>query len=413
MADTAKRPRRSAPRKSTVGRAAADARKATSFSRGAGDGRAIRRDDAHASAPANPLAQDLAAIVELSPDGIVTFDERGAAYANPAFTRLTGIAGETLRALDAARFDALLGGLADPAQPIASFATLGRDASDVLHLVRPRRATLERTVRERRNRDGSRAGWIVYLRDATQEAETEQRRNEFLSTAAHELRTPMASIHGFAELLLAREFDAATRRDLLATIHAQSSLVTELLNELLDLARIEAHAGRDFRLRAVPLLPMVQETLASLHIPNDPRPVALADARGLPDVHADPEKFGRALANVLANAYKYSPNGGTIGIAFRTRRAAAGREVGVVVRDEGIGMTPAEAARACERFYRTEAASAIPGTGLGLALVHEIVQRHGGCVAIDSAPGKGTAVTLWLRAAASPRKRGARSRDAR
>jgi signal transduction histidine kinase len=99
---------------------------------------------------------------------------------------------------------------------------------------------------------------------------------------------------------------------------------------------------------------------------------------------------------VVSNAYKYSPNGGAIVLSASTRQNDGRSEIGLTVADHGIGMKPEEAERAFERFYRADASGSIPGTGLGLALVKEIVEIHGGQVELRSAPGEGTAVTLWL-----------------
>jgi signal transduction histidine kinase len=222
-------------------------------------------------------------------------------------------------------------------------------------------------------------------------------KTEFLSTAAHELRTPLASIHGFSELLLKRDFDAATRRDLLQTIHRQSTNLAGLVNELLDLARIEARADKDFRLEVQPLQPIVEATVRYLLVPDDPRPIGLKLAPVLPLVRVDAAKLEQALLNVLSNAYKYSPGGG--GVELETFLGEGGGEVGIAIRDRGIGMSAEEVGRVCERFFRADTSGAIPGTGLGMSLVKEIMEILGGRIVIDSHPGRGSTVTLWLPAA--------------
>ncbi len=97
-----------------------------------------------------------------------------------------------------------------------------------------------------RTSEASHVSQVRYFRDITRESEVEQMKSEFLSTAAHELRTPMASIYGYAELLLTPDFDTDTRREMVGTIYRQSELMSSIINELLDLARFEARRGKDF-----------------------------------------------------------------------------------------------------------------------------------------------------------------------
>jgi signal transduction histidine kinase len=258
-----------------------------------------------------------------------------------------------------------------------------------MQLMIPERRMLTRSVR--REEGGSK---VLYFRDVTRETEVDRMKSEFLTTAAHELRTPMASVYGFSELLLRRQFDDHTRQDLLSTIHRQAGALIQLLNELLDLARIEARAGKDFRIAVQPLRPILETTVASLLVPNDPRRVSADLPDGTVQCAVDPDKLRQALTNLLSNAYKYSPAGGEI--RLDTVRDDRGARVGIRVSDHGIGMTPEQLARCFERFYRADASGNIPGTGLGLALVKEIVEIQGGSVELRSRPGEGTTAVVWL-----------------
>ena len=260
----------------------------------------------------------------------------------------------------------------------------------LLHLLEPERRILSCSVRLEEG--GSK---VLYFRDITREAEVDRMKSEFLSTAAHELRTPMASVFGFSELLLKRDYDDKTRKDLLSTIHRQAGALIHLLNELLDLARIEARAGKDFKIKVQPLKPIVENTVAALLVPNDPRKVVVDLPETLPHCAVDAEKLQQALTNLLSNAYKYSPNGGEIRLDVITVGHAD--QVGIRVTDHGIGMTPEQLARCFERFYRADASQNIPGTGLGLALVKEIIEIFGGSVQVESAAGRGTTATVWLK----------------
>jgi signal transduction histidine kinase len=207
-------------------------------------------------------------------------------------------------------------------------------------------------------------------------------------------------VHGFAELLVSRDFDADTARTIAKTIHRQSSLLVQMVNELLDLARMEAGQGRDFACETQELAPIVRETANGLMMPGDPRRVEFVPADG--DSHranVDAAKLRLAVTNVLANAYKYSRGHGAIRLSLPTRLHHGRVEVGVRVEDQGIGMTPDQLERVFERFYRADPSGTVPGTGLGMTLVKEIVETMKGTVAVESTPGQGTTVTLWLPSA--------------
>lgn len=234
----------------------------------------------------------------------------------------------------------------------------------------------------------------IYVRDVTAEVEVDRMKSEFLAHAAHELRTPMASIFGFSELLISQEFDEATRKELLATIHKQTAWLVKIINELLDLARIEARRGKDFKFEAVRLAPLAASAIEALNADVTRWPIEIAISADLPPVRADEAKLCQALLNVIGNAVKYSPAGGAIEI--RGLISPSGRQAGFSVTDHGIGLTAAQAARVGERFYRADDSGKIPGTGLGMAIVKEIVELHGGSFEIESALGHGTTVILWL-----------------
>jgi signal transduction histidine kinase len=239
---------------------------------------------------------------------------------------------------------------------------------------------------------------ILYFRDITHEAEVDRMKSEFLSHAAHELRTPMASIYGFTELLMTQEFDETDRRDFLDTIYRQSSLMISIINELLDLARIEARRGKDFTITAVDVRELLRDVVSGFKTPDGRPSPTEPPADGQFRVSADRKKLTQAISNVISNAYKYSPDGGAVGLELVKSpddRDAPPR-IGIRIADHGIGMTPEQLARVCERFYRADTSGQIPGTGLGMSIVKEIVELHGGELELTSKVGAGTTVTLWL-----------------
>jgi signal transduction histidine kinase len=197
-------------------------------------------------------------------------------------------------------------------------------------------------------------------------------------------------------LLLHHDFDTANRREILDTIHQQTDWLVHIINELLDLARIESRRGKDFMIEAIQLASLVDMVTQALNIDKSRWPLEMVQLDDLPPVRADQAKLRQVLTNVIGNAVKYSPNGGAIEIHGIRRDHADGSLAGITIRDRGIGMTTEQAARVCERFYRVDTSGNIPGTGLGMAIVKEVVELLGGSIDITSAPGLGTTVTILL-----------------
>ena len=333
-------------------------------------------------------------VFALSPDGFVTFDAAGIlTNVNPAFVRMTHMAQSELLGMDAQTFDRRMAALSDPAQPWPALTLDGSEEAQRLWLLRPERRVLERSARVAPQ---GRSETVLYFRDITQQFEVDRMKSEFLSTAAHELRTPLASIFGFAELLLNREYDEAARKRMHGIIHRQSRVLVNLINDLLDLARIEARAGQDFRYEDLPVKMLINATLEGLTMPGDTHRVALDMPQSMPRIRVDHEKMVRALSNIITNAFKYSPDGGEVRLSVTEVTRNSRLMAGIHVSDQGIGMTPEQQARIFERFYRADPSGNIPGTGLGMSLVKEIMDLHGGEIEIVSAPGEGTTVTLWL-----------------
>jgi signal transduction histidine kinase len=352
-------------------------------------------------------------VFDLSPDGFVVFNSSGhLAFVNHAFQAMTGWAGLTGsgEGLTLDEFDHRMRTLCDPSVPYVTLQQLLADSiaspepggaaaagADTLALVAPERRMLARAVRgHAQGHDET----IVFFRDITRETEVDRMKSEFLTTAAHELRTPMVSVFGFTELLLRRPVPEARRRDMLETIHRQASLLINMVNELLDLARIEARQGKDLKREACRLDGLVAQAVGPLVVAGATHHFELDIAHGKDVLWLDPEKTHRALVNVLGNAVKYSPQGGTIHLRTRTGQLRGTPAVGLEIADPGIGMTPEQVARVCERFYRADPSGNIPGTGLGMSLVKEIVELQGGRVDVASQVGQGTTVTLWLPLAA-------------
>jgi PAS domain S-box-containing protein len=342
----------------------------------------------------------LNAVFELSPDGFVVLDKRGeVSIVNPAFERMTGLMAVDLVGQSLAAFDETLlanCSVSDIAERSVAAAIDGSPGTGegsqaqrrLLHLHGPQSRTLLQRVRQGSHDNET----VMYFRDVTHELEVDRMKSEFLAMAAHELRTPMVSIFGFTELLLKRPFSDERRKEVLGTIHKQASILINLINELLDLARIEARRGKDFNRRLQPVGPVLEQALDGLKVPGDGRQVRMHLETPDALVWADTDKLGQAVLNVLSNAYKYSPQGGDI--VLRQRLDLEARRVVIEVEDHGIGMSDEQTARVFERFFRADPSGNIPGTGLGMSLVKEIMDLHLGEVSVRSALGLGTTVSL-------------------
>ena len=333
--------------------------------------------------------EELSTILSLSPDGLVSFDGTGqVTETNPAFLALTGWTRDGLIGLSRPAFWsrlAELGGSGHSGEAMPGSAA-------VLRLQRPRPAVLECRV------VGARSGaQVAYFRDITLADELDRAKSRFVATAAHELRTPIAVITGYAEFLQASDPPPSQRGEILATMRRHGDQIAGIVSELLDLARIEARAGRDFTMIRQPLAPAVRRYVDSFRVGEYARVPTLEGEIGDAEAFVDTDKFCQALGNVIANACKYSPPGAPIAV----RLVAGAGEVGVCVQDRGEGMDDETQRRLFERFYRAEAASGVAGTGLGMSIVKEIMDIHDGRIEVASAPGAGTAVTLWLPLAAA------------
>lgn len=337
---------------------------------------------------------ELDTILCLTPEGVVALDgEQRIRYVNPAFSRLTGLPPQRLLGLDEAGFWQTLSEVNCAEAPDQTAAHPDRWLLNIQAPVR-RILDVQRVLGQAQSTPISA---VLSFRDATREIELQQLTNRFLSTAAHELRAPLASVFGFAEALLTQDFDPESQREFIGIIHQESARMTNLLNELLDLARIEARGVQDLALERLSLMHLLRQTLQGFKPPNG-RAAPVVNVQG-PEtcVSVDPAKLQQAILNVLSNAYKYSPQGGEVLVEL-TIDAQVGAQpmAGIRICDRGIGMTAAQVEHIFDRFYRVHHASQIPGTGLGMSIVKEILELHGGHVQVHSLPGQGTRTELWI-----------------
>ncbi|HYX70438.1 MAG TPA: PAS domain S-box protein [Terriglobales bacterium] len=223
--------------------------------------------------------------------------------------------------------------------------------------------------------------------DITQRKQLENVKDELVSMVSHELRTPLASLRGFAELMLTREYDEAKRREFLTIIHKESRRLADLINNFLDLQRIQS-GKQIYNFEALELEPQLREAISLFQAGNPKHHLELELRPPLPAARGDCDRVRQVLANLVANALKYSPEGGRVVLGAKRE----GEEVRIWISDQGIGIPAEILPHLFTKFYRVDNAvnRGIAGTGLGLALVRQIVENHGGRVWAESVPGQGS-----------------------
>jgi two-component system phosphate regulon sensor histidine kinase PhoR len=254
------------------------------------------------------------------------------------------------------------------------------------------------TVLVRARRSPIRGVWVV-LEDVSELRRLQQIRAEFIDNLSHELRTPLSTISLLAETM-AREADADRAaipdrmRERIAKVEVETGHLVQMVNELLDLSRIESGAAI-VHLDDVDVARLATAAIDRLRLFAERQGVRLeVDVSGdLPPVRGDEARLGQVLVNLLHNAVKFSPDGGDVTVrAFRE-----GNEVVVSVADQGIGIPRAALPRVFERFYKVDRARVRGGgTGLGLSIARHVVRQHGGRIWVESEEGTGSVFSFAL-----------------
>jgi PAS domain S-box-containing protein len=261
----------------------------------------------------------------------------------------------------------------------------------------PVEAELELFSTPVRTADGEHLGRLYVFRDVTREREVDRMKSEFISMVSHELRTPLTSIKGYVDLLLEdgpEHFDPE-QVDFLGIVKNNADRLIALINDLLDVSRIEA--GKVVLERTpVDISRLIHGVARSLRTQIDQKGqilnLDLADS--LPSVLGDSDRITQILTNLLSNAHKYTPQGGLIRVTAVVDRGW----LRVDVEDTGVGLSPDEQSQIFTRFFRARnrLTQEVGGTGLGLAITHSLVQMHGGQIVLSSTPGEGSTFRFTL-----------------
>ena len=246
--------------------------------------------------------------------------------------------------------------------------------------------------------DLERAGMILTIRDVTRERELDRMKTAFLGMAAHELNTPLAAILGFTEMLITPELEvqmtAEQRQEALTLVHGKALELSRLIDDLLDISRVEAGQPLVLDVEKVRIDELLHEVVHFYQERSPRHNFELHIDLPVMDIPADRNRLRQVLNNLISNAVKYSPQGGVIRVAI----SGAGQERCLLtITDNGIGMTDEQVAHIFDRFYRVDASNtAVKGVGLGMSIVRNIVLAHGGEILVESQPGVGTTIFVAL-----------------
>lgn len=242
--------------------------------------------------------------------------------------------------------------------------------------------------------EGDIIGWVATMQDVSHFKELDQLKSDFVHSVSHDLRSPLASILIATKMLLQMGSFSEQERDFLTTIEQRVGGMSQLIDDLLDVGKIEA--GIDMEMEPYPLAPIINEVVQLFRAQADFRSVQLiSEIEGsLPLVMANPVRMRQVMNNLISNGIKYTPDGGQVKIKAYQK----GEELQIQVSDTGVGIPAADQPRIFEKFYRVrgEHVASIKGTGLGLAITKGIVEKHQGRVWLESVFGQGTTFTVAL-----------------
>lgn len=325
-------------------------------------------------------------------DGIAIVDERGwIVSCNRALSRLTGYSEAELLGRDIADLHAasesdgwlfVLGGV------VESWAgdTIGLRKDGSRYYERMSVAPVSGVSKPR---------FVVVKRDVTDERMLDQLRSGFVANVSHELRTPLTSILGYAELLSnMHPGDLADKAaDVARKIEKSATRMRDLVEELLEATTIQAEGGLKLVKRPVDLEQVVR--LRAEAVPRSAEHVLIVDAQpDMPLVVCDPDRIGRVVENLVSNAVKFSPEGGTVTVHV----GIEGGEAFIAVSDQGVGIRSEDAPKLFDRFTQADMSSTrrFGGLGVGLFVADEIVRAHGGRIEVASEVGRGSTFTVRL-----------------
>ncbi|WP_456275691.1 ATP-binding protein [Bacillus sp. AK128] len=234
-------------------------------------------------------------------------------------------------------------------------------------------------------------GTVFVHRDITKEFEVDKMKSEFVSTVSHELRTPLASVLGFTELMINKELKPERQKKYLSTIYQEAKRLTSLINDFLDVQRMES-GKQVYEKKYEDLMTIIHQVVDTQRISLTQHSIHVSKKTELTTVLGDQDKISQVFTNLINNAIKYSPEGGEITIDVYEESGW----VKVAIKDQGLGIPSEAIPNLFTKFYRVDNSDRrrIGGTGLGLSIVKEIMEAHGGKVSVESELKEGSTFIL-------------------
>jgi PAS domain S-box-containing protein len=355
----------------------------------------------------------LADVIGVSSDGIfVVSPDRRIMSWNPAMERITQFTREEAVEADC---DEIIRLRPEPdgrgSEESTSLVLISPQARDALAI---RKDRTERWIRYTSNampdRDGRAKAYVVVARDVTAELEAERLKDDFVATVSHELRTPLTPLKGFIVSLEQGlvEDSPESRQEYYGIMRRQAERLERLINDLLDVSRIESGSLR-LEPQIISLAKTIEEQIRELEPSPIARPVSFVASDDPVWVLADPLRVGQVVANLLSNAFKYSPPGTPVEAQLVTSESHAR----VSIHNEGEGLSAADQERVFDRFYRVESTMTrtVGGVGLGLYIAKRLVEAMGGELGLESRPGMGCTFSFTVPLSEDPANRAAANGD--
>lgn len=323
--------------------------------------------------------------------GVVVLDKNGSAlYANPFFLKSFPVDGgvEGKSVSECVKSERLL-------KSVEAFLKKRGGASEDIEIAEGTRFFSVHIVPIKDKADFS---LILFFEDITEEKRVETIKRDFVANVSHELRTPLASIKGYSETLLDGGMDDRdTLAEFLRVIDRHATRMSRLIDDLLVLSRLESHQ-MTIVASPIDLGELVSSTVKGFDKQARDKGISLSVIvpDELPNALGDRDRLEQVMVNLLDNAIKYTPSGGSVSVSACVEAGNVRVDVG----DTGIGIPAADISRIFERFYRVDKARSreLGGTGLGLAIVKHIIQGHNGRLNVESRPGKGSVFSFSIKA---------------
>jgi PAS domain S-box-containing protein len=324
------------------------------------------------------------AVLAADENGIVTLLNRAAQFLSFGLTGEDAVGQALPELFPGPAFLKAMGNVREWLMPVNAEIDLG--PSDA-------RATYAVVIAPIRDLEGYLTGFVVVLRDITRFRELERMKTAFLNTVSHELRTPITSIRAFSELMTRQDADPLKVKEWSRVINEESERLNRLVDDLLDISRIESGKKLSVVRKPTQLKPLFERAIAMQSGTTTTHPIKFSFNEDLTLAELDQDRIQQVVMNLLSNAIKYSPQGGDVDLSVDF---SPPDKLRVEVQDHGLGMKEEDRAHVFEKFFRVEGAhmSGIRGTGLGLSICKYLVEAHGGKIGVDTVLGKGS--TFWF-----------------